>query len=95
MATLHQYDYLMAFGTIFALLDAFNIGANDCANSFATSVSSHSLSYRQAIGCAVLFEFLGAVLAVRCVSLRLLCLLAPRKLSLTLALLLTANREVG
>ncbi|KAJ6576514.1 sodium:inorganic phosphate symporter [Mycena vulgaris] len=29
MPTLHRYDYLMAFGTMFALLDAFNIGAND------------------------------------------------------------------
>jgi phosphate/sulfate permease len=44
MPTLHQYDYLFAFGTIFAFLDAWNIGANDVANSWATSVASRSVS---------------------------------------------------
>lgn len=29
---LHQWDYIFAFGTIFAALDAYNIGANDVAN---------------------------------------------------------------
>lgn len=29
---LHQFDYLFAIGTIFAALDAYNIGANDVAN---------------------------------------------------------------
>lgn len=57
----HQWDYLMAIGTMFALLDAFNIGANDVANSWATSVSSRSLTLRQAIIGAAIFEFLGAV----------------------------------
>lgn len=28
MAAFPQYDYLLAFGIIFAFLDAFNIGAN-------------------------------------------------------------------
>lgn len=32
MPYLHQWDYLFAFGTIFATLDAYNIGANDVAN---------------------------------------------------------------
>ncbi|KAK5201459.1 Na+/Pi symporter [Cryomyces antarcticus] len=36
MAVLHQYDYLFATGMLFAFLDAWNIGANDVANSFAT-----------------------------------------------------------
>jgi sodium-dependent phosphate transporter len=31
MPYLHQWDYLFAFGTIFAALDAYNIGANDVA----------------------------------------------------------------
>ncbi|KAK5015577.1 Na+/Pi symporter [Cryomyces antarcticus] len=44
MAVLHQYDYLFATGMLFAFLDAWNIGANDVANSFATSVSSRSLT---------------------------------------------------
>lgn len=55
-------DYLFAIGTIFSALDAFNIGANDVANSFATSVSSRSLTMRQACLAAALCEFLGAVL---------------------------------
>ncbi|KAK4970235.1 Na+/Pi symporter [Elasticomyces elasticus] len=47
MAVLHQYDFLFAFGLIFSFLDAWNIGAIDVANSFATSVSSRSLTMRQ------------------------------------------------
>lgn len=53
---------MFAIGTIFSALDAFNIGANDVANSFATSVSSRSLTMRQACLAAALCEFLGAVL---------------------------------
>lgn len=59
---LHQYDYIFAIGTIFAGLDAFMIGANDVANSFATSVSSRSLTLRQACLAAAICEFCGAVL---------------------------------
>ncbi|KAG2015577.1 sodium:inorganic phosphate symporter [Coprinopsis cinerea AmutBmut pab1-1] len=60
--TLHQWDYLFAIGLIFSALDAFMIGANDVANSFATSVSSKSLTLRQACLAAAVMEFLGAVL---------------------------------
>ncbi|KAG9253996.1 putative sodium/phosphate symporter [Emericellopsis atlantica] len=56
-----QFDYVFAIGTCFALLDAYNNGANDVANSWATSVSSRSISYRWAMLCALVFEFLGAV----------------------------------
>ncbi|TWU77447.1 hypothetical protein ED733_006778 [Metarhizium rileyi] len=59
--TLHQYDYVFAIGTFFALLDAFNNGANDVANSWATSVSSRSISYRQAMIFGTIFEMLGAI----------------------------------
>ncbi|KAK3642240.1 Na+/Pi symporter [Elasticomyces elasticus] len=62
MAVLHQYDFLFAFGLIFSFLDAWNIGANDVANSFATSVLSRSLTMRQAMAIANLCEFVGAVL---------------------------------
>ncbi|KAJ2926674.1 hypothetical protein H1R20_g10430, partial [Candolleomyces eurysporus] len=62
MPVQHQWDYLFAIGTIFAALDAFMIGANDVANSFATSVSSKSLSLKQAVLAAAVMEFLGAVL---------------------------------
>lgn len=61
MARLTQYDYLFAVGTIFAFLDAWNIGANDVANSWASSVSSRSISYLQAMCGAALMEFAGAV----------------------------------
>lgn len=56
---LHQFDYIFAIGTIFAFLDAWNIGANDVANSFATSVSSRSLTYLQAMCIASVMEFAG------------------------------------
>ncbi|KAJ5952621.1 Phosphate transporter [Penicillium vulpinum] len=58
---LHQYDYVFAIGTLFAMLDAFNNGANDVANSWATSVSSRSISYRQAMVLGTIFEFVGAI----------------------------------
>ncbi|KAG2004826.1 sodium:inorganic phosphate symporter [Coprinopsis cinerea AmutBmut pab1-1] len=58
----HQWDYLFAIGTIFAGIGSYMIGANDVANSFATSVSSKSLTLRQACLAAAVMEFLGAVL---------------------------------
>ncbi|KAL9594478.1 MAG: hypothetical protein Q9219_007012, partial [cf. Caloplaca sp. 3 TL-2023] len=57
-----QFDYIFAIGTFFALLDAYNNGANDVANAWATSVSSRSISYRWAMVCATVFELLGATL---------------------------------
>ncbi|KXX76968.1 Phosphate-repressible phosphate permease pho-4 [Madurella mycetomatis] len=58
---LHQFDYLFAIGTIFAGLDAWNIGANDVANSWATSVASQSVTYIQAMVLASIMEFAGSV----------------------------------
>ncbi|KAL3465451.1 phosphate transporter [Aspergillus heterothallicus] len=58
---LDDYTYVFAIGTMFAMLDAYNNGANDVANSWATSVSSRSISYRQAMIFGTIFEFLGAV----------------------------------
>ncbi|CEP63405.1 Pho89p LALA0_S08e01706g [Lachancea lanzarotensis] len=60
---LHQFDYIFGIAMVFGFLDAFNIGANDVANSFASSISSRSLTYPQAMVLAGLCEFLGAVLA--------------------------------
>lgn len=64
----HQFDYIFAIAMLFAFLDAFNIGANDVANSFSSSVSSRSLKYWQAMVLAALCEFLGAVLVGNRVS---------------------------
>ncbi|KAK0388009.1 hypothetical protein NLU13_4253 [Sarocladium strictum] len=61
MAVLHKYDYIFAITVIFAFLDAWNIGANDVANSFATSVSSRSLTMKQAMAIASVCEFAGSV----------------------------------
>ncbi|KAG6162730.1 hypothetical protein E4U51_006204, partial [Claviceps purpurea] len=47
MPTLHQYDYVFAI--------------DDVANSWATSVSSRSISYRQAMVLGTIFEMLGAI----------------------------------
>ncbi|KAJ4316147.1 Na+/Pi symporter [Fusarium piperis] len=58
---LHQFDYIFAIGTIFSFLDAWNIGANDVANSWATSVSSRSISYLQAMTLGSILEFAGSV----------------------------------
>ncbi|KAL6709952.1 hypothetical protein ACN47E_000737 [Coniothyrium glycines] len=61
MARLTQYDYVFAIGTFFAMLDAYNNGANDVANAWATSVSSRSVSYRQAMILGTIFEMVGAI----------------------------------
>ncbi|EGV61832.1 Na+/Pi symporter [Yamadazyma tenuis] len=62
MAVLQQFNYIFAIAMIFGFLDAFNIGANDVANSWASSVSSRSLKYWQAMVLAAICELLGAVL---------------------------------
>jgi solute carrier family 20 (sodium-dependent phosphate transporter) len=61
MARLDDYTYVFVIGTFFAMLDAFNNGANDVANAWATSVSSRSISYRQAMVFGTIFEMLGAI----------------------------------
>ncbi|KAH7131000.1 phosphate transporter [Dactylonectria macrodidyma] len=58
---LTDYTYVFAIGTCFALLEAYNNGANDVANAWATSVSSRSISYRMAMICCLIFELLGAL----------------------------------
>ncbi|KAL5378409.1 hypothetical protein DPSP01_009167 [Paraphaeosphaeria sporulosa] len=58
---LTDYTYVFAFGTMFALLEAYNNGANDVANAWATSVSSRSVTYRQAMILCLIFEMTGAL----------------------------------
>ncbi|KAJ1935126.1 hypothetical protein EC988_008582, partial [Linderina pennispora] len=59
---IHDYTWIFVLGIIAACADAFGIGANDVANSFASSVSSGSLTLAQACIIAVFTEFLGAFL---------------------------------
>ena len=58
---LHQFGYIFAIAIMFSFLDAWNIGANDVANAFATSVSSRSLTMKQVMCIASVMEFGGAV----------------------------------
>lgn len=57
-----MYTWIFATGIIFAFYNAWGGGANDCANSFATAVGSKTLTLKQAILVASVFEFTGAVL---------------------------------
>lgn len=57
-----MYTWIFGCGLVFAFYNAWGIGANDCANSFATSVGSKVLTLRGAIIIASIFEFSGAVL---------------------------------
>ncbi|TPX32987.1 hypothetical protein SmJEL517_g04036 [Synchytrium microbalum] len=59
---INSFTWIFAVTVIFAFLDAYSIGANDVANSFATSVGSRSLKYWQAVAIAIFTEFGGAIL---------------------------------
>lgn len=63
-----QYLWIVIVGAIGAFFAAFGIGANDVANAFATSVGSRAVTLKQAIVLAAIFEFLGAVLLGRHVT---------------------------
>ncbi|KAH9258915.1 hypothetical protein BASA81_002535, partial [Batrachochytrium salamandrivorans] len=58
----YDYYWIYVVGCIAGFAMAFGIGANDVANSFATSVGSRTLKMWQAIVIAGLCEFFGAYL---------------------------------
>lgn len=55
-------DYLLVLAVVFGFYMAWNIGANDAANSMATAVGSGALRIGWAIALGAICEFAGAVL---------------------------------
>ena len=54
---------IFLIATVFGTFMAFNIGGNDVANSFGTSVGAGTLSIKQALLVAAVFEVSGAIIA--------------------------------
>ena len=59
---MRPYLWILIVGFFTSFFDSFGIGANDVANSFATSVGARVLTLKQAVLIASVCEFLGAVL---------------------------------
>jgi len=58
-----NHPLLFVLATLFGVFMAFNIGGNDVANSFGTSVGAGTLTIKQALLVAAVFEVSGAVIA--------------------------------
>ena len=56
-------DFVLLGTVLLGFYMAWNIGANDVANSMADAVGSQSISIKHAVWAAGLFEFCGAVFA--------------------------------
>lgn len=56
-----KYDWILALTTIAFVFSAFGNGANDVANSYATSVAARTLNMATAGVLAIITEFIGAV----------------------------------
>ena len=57
-----SWKWILYLGIIVSFIDGYGIGANDVANSFATSVGSRSLTLRQAVFIGMFTEASGAIL---------------------------------
>lgn len=55
--------FLLGLAVVFGLYMTWGIGANDLANAMGTSVGAGAITVKQAICIAIIFEFLGAVIA--------------------------------
>ncbi|KAJ5392207.1 hypothetical protein N7509_007697 [Penicillium cosmopolitanum] len=56
-----KYDWILALTTIAFVFSAFGNGANDVANSYATSIAARTLNMATAGVLAIITEFIGAV----------------------------------
>lgn len=54
---------ILVLATVVGMFMAFNVGGNDVANSFGTSVGAGTLTMKQALLVAAIFEVSGAVIA--------------------------------
>jgi solute carrier family 20 (sodium-dependent phosphate transporter) len=61
MAVLQRYDWILALITIAFCVSSFGNGANDVANSYATSVAARTLTMPQVGFLSMITEFVGAV----------------------------------
>ena len=59
---MNDYLWIVITGGVFSFIASMGIGANDVANSFATSVGSKALTIKQAVILACIFETSGAIL---------------------------------